>query len=297
MPEGPEIHGQALRLAAVLQDKVPIIHAPYLPALETLQGQKIVRVESWGKAFLLRFESGLTLYAHMQLYGRWTVAKAGPEPNSRRQLRLRLATPNQQALLYSATDIELLTPEQLLLHPYLRRLGPDLLDLQVASADFLGRMQDRRFQGRQLAALLLDQTFWAGPGNYLRSEILFCAGLSPELRPRDLSEQQRRDLVRAAQGLSLRSLQTKGLTNHPRQVQVQRQQGQPRRQYRHWVFNREGSPCLICGSKILKEVWSGRRLYRCCDCGGGGSLEMDFPELAVALGNSKSVSGVGELSS
>jgi formamidopyrimidine-DNA glycosylase len=34
----------------------------------------------------------------------------------------------------------------------------------------------RPFRGRSLASLLLDQSFLAGLGNYLRSEIRFCAG-------------------------------------------------------------------------------------------------------------------------
>ena len=278
MPEGPEIHAQAVRLQ-FLKGERPRLLSPFLPELESLQGKRVKEVGARGKAFLITFEGGRTLYAHMQLYGRWMFGKPGQEPKTNRQLRLSLTTANQEARLYSATQVELLTPDALKNQAYLVKLGPDLLDPGVTLEVLKARLHDKQFSGRRLANLLLEQSFWAGPGNYLRSEILFCAGLTPEMRPRDLDERQAERLVRAAQGLALRSLQTKGITNHLSLVTRAKKSGQTRRIYRHWVFNRLGRPCWICESPIRKEEWSGRRLYRCLECQGGGKLEMDFPEL------------------
>jgi endonuclease-8 len=255
------------------------LFSPYLPALEKLQGKRVKEVGAQGKAFLIHFEGGQTLYAHMQLYGRWMFGKPGHEPKTNRLLRLSLATADQEARLYSATDIEMLNAAGLKKHAYLSRLGPDLLDPGTEQADLLERLQDKLFSGRRLAALLLDQTFWAGPGNYLRSEILFCAGLSPEMRPRDLNDEQQERLARAAQGLARRSLKTKGITTPPDLVSKAKKSGQTRRWYRHWVFNRAGRPCWVCESPVRKEEWSGRRLYRCLECQGGGDWEMNFEEL------------------
>lgn len=279
MPEGPEIHGQALRLQSFLEGQRPQIvchYPPLVEALQNLEGQLLQRVQARGKAFLLTFESGLTLYAHMQLYGRWLTSKSEEAPKSNRTLRLSLRASKQTAWLYSATDIELLSPEQLQVYPYLSKLGPDLLDPTVDQPQLLRRLQDARFQRRRLATLLLDQSFWAGPGNYLRSEILFCAGLTPESRPCDLSLQQAQNLVKVSQGLALRSLQTRGITNHPDIVAQQKQAKAPRRLYRHWVFGRQGQKCWVCQFPIGKEEWGGRRLYRCCGCGGGGALALDM---------------------
>jgi endonuclease-8 len=276
VPEGPEIHLQALRLQ-FLKDQRPYLSSSYLPELEQLRGRRVNQVGARGKAFLITFEGDLTLYAHMQLYGRWSFGKPGRVDRTNRQLRLSLATESQEARLYSATDIEILgTLED---HSYLSKLGPDLLDPQVSPIHLKARLLDKRFSGRRLAGLLLDQAFWAGPGNYLRSEILFCAGLTPETRPRDLSSTQRDQLARVAQGLARRSLQSKELTNHPCLVQKAKDAGMTRRWYRHWVFNRPGRPCWVCESPIHKEEWAGRRLYRCLECGGGGRLESDFEDL------------------
>jgi endonuclease-8 len=280
MPEGPEIHGQALRLQSFLQGQRPQIACHYPPlteALKKVEGQRLIRVQARGKAFLLTFESDLTLYAHMQLYGRWLISKSPESPKSNRTLRLSLRASSHSAWLYSATDLEVLSPEQIQQHAYLSRLGPDLLDPTVDPMQLLRRLQEPRFQRRRLAALLLDQNFWAGPGNYLRSEILFCTGLSPETRPCDLSLQQAQNLVKVSQGLAKRSLQTGGITNHPDIVSQQKRAKVPRRLYRHWVFARQGQNCWLCQSPIIKEEWGGRRLYRCCGCGGGGTQSLEIP--------------------
>jgi formamidopyrimidine-DNA glycosylase len=63
--------------------------------------------------------------------------------------------------------------------PYIARLGPDVADQELEIAPVLEQVQNPKFGGRQLCHLLLDQSFLAGVGNYLRSEILFNAGLDP----------------------------------------------------------------------------------------------------------------------
>ena len=40
-------------------------------------GAVVTAVDTRGKVMLTRFDSGLTLYSHNQLYGRWYVTKPG----------------------------------------------------------------------------------------------------------------------------------------------------------------------------------------------------------------------------
>ena len=144
-------------------------------------------VEPRGKAMLIRFDNGLNIYSHNQLYGKWMVRRARSYPDTNRQLRLALHTAQKSALLYSASDIEVLPDEALGAHPFLRRIGPDVLDADVSPSQITQRLQDKAFYRRQLAILLLDQHFLCGLGNYLRSEILFDAGIYPTCRPTDCS--------------------------------------------------------------------------------------------------------------
>ena len=190
MPEGPEIRRVATRIHKVLAgreaQKVVFTQPGVAGFGPKLSGQRVEWVSSRGKALLTRFDEGLTIYSHNQLYGRWYITRRDKPPRTNRTLRLGIYTETHSALLYSASEIEVHTPESLLQQKYLARLGPDALDDRVVWQDVLRQLQDRRFSGRSLASLYLDQSFVAGIGNYLRTEILFNARVSPFDRPKDL---------------------------------------------------------------------------------------------------------------
>ena len=184
MPEGPEIRRAADSLEAAIKGK-PLTHVwfafPQLKPFESqLVGQTVTHIETRGKALLTHFSHNLTLYSHNQLYGVWRVVEADEQPQTTRVLRVRLQTADKAILLYSASDIEMLTPEQLLTHPFLQRVGPDVLDMRLTASDVKARLLSPTFRNRQFSGLLLDQAFLAGLGNYLRVEILWEVGLAPQ---------------------------------------------------------------------------------------------------------------------
>jgi endonuclease-8 len=122
------------------------------------------------------------------------------------------------------------------------------------------------FSGRSLGSLYLDQKFLAGIGNYLRSEILFDARLSPFVRPKSLGLDAIRSLSAATLNISRRSYKTKGITNRPKLVEDLKVAGWTRSKYRHAVFGREGAKCHMCDSKIAKDAIAARRIYYCGNC-------------------------------
>ena len=128
VPEGPEIRRAADRIARVLVGE-RIESAELTPErlhcfAQRLTGARVRAVDTRGKAMLTRFDNDLTLYSHNQLYGRWFVVRRGTLPRTRRSLRVALHTARHSALLYSASDIEVLTEEELREHSFLSRLGP-----------------------------------------------------------------------------------------------------------------------------------------------------------------------------
>lgn len=88
------------------------------PYQSLLIGQRVTHIATRGKALLTHFSGGLTLYSHNQLYGVWRVVDAGEQPASNRVLRVGLQTARKAILLYSASDIEMLTAEQVAHHPF-----------------------------------------------------------------------------------------------------------------------------------------------------------------------------------
>ena len=270
MPEGPEIRRAAMRIDKVLRGREAEIVDFAQPHLRrygsVLSGQQIDWVSSRGKALLTRFSNGLTLYSHNQLYGRWYIVRRDQLPATNRTLRVAIHTATQSALLYSASDIEVLTPETLPLQKYLARLGPDALDDRVHWRDILALLESPQFRRRTLAALYLDQGFVAGIGNYLRSEILFEARVNPFDRPCDLTRGQLGRLARATLDLTRQSLATAGITNKPSRVARARRAGLSRRHYRFAIFDRQGEACFGCKNPVQRLDVSGRRIYMCRTC-------------------------------
>ena len=270
MPEGPEIRREADRIGRTLRGGPAVevwfafSHLQKWSAL--LRGVEIRAVESRGKAMLIRFANGVNIYSHNQLYGRWFVKPRGDLPRTNRQLRLAVHTDGHSALLYSASEIEVLHDDELGGHPFLARLGPDVLSERVQPTDIEALLVDPQFRRRSLGALLLDQGFVSGLGNYLRSEILFVAGLDPSMRPVDLQDHQRSELAHAITEIARRAYRLAGVTNEPSDVRRLKAEGLSRREYRHFVFGRGGQPCRLCGETIVKSVHAGRRFYSCPSC-------------------------------
>ena len=270
MPEGPEIKRAADAIAkAILHQSITEIFFAFdhLKSFEdTLADATIIAVEPRGKALLTRFDNHLNIYSHNQLYGKWMVRKAHCYPKTNRQLRLAIHTPKKSALLYSASDIDVLADDDLATHPFLCRIGPDVLHPDTTVEQVAERLMAKPFYRRRLTTLLLDQHFLSGLGNYLRSEILFAAGVHPSLRPVDCTAVQIQALAEMAIALPRQSYETGGITNNLDRVADLKAQGLTRSKYRYFVFSRAFKPCYECGTAIIKDRTGGRRYYYCPTC-------------------------------
>ena len=270
MPEGPEIKRAADRIAKVIGGRIVQAVQVEMPGLAvdapSVEGKRVVRIAARGKALLIYIGESAVLYSHNQLYGRWYTTRPGSSPRTNRRLRIAIHTVNGSAWLYSASDVRVMTRETVEDLRYIKRLGPDPLEDQTSADDLLARMDDPAFSGRALGGLLLDQGFIAGIGNYLRSEILYRAGLHPRRRPRDLSETDRAKLANTTLQLTRQAYETGGVTNDLDRVDELIRDGAKRREYRHWVFSRAGRRCYECNTPIEKINMASRRLYWCATC-------------------------------
>jgi endonuclease-8 len=270
MPEGPEIRRAADRLGTVLVDRdvEEVSFAfPELRRFESaLSGERVQGIETRGKALLTHFSNDLTVYSHNQLYGVWKVVRRGRMPATRRSLRLAIHTAKHSALLYSASDISVWPRDDLDMHPFLARLGPDLFSPGLEWRAIAARLHEDAFARRALGSLYLDQSFLAGNGNYLRSEVLFCAGLHPRRRPVDLSRGERGALARETLAVAMRSYQTGGVTLTPKLASTLKRRAGRFERRRFFVFAREGSACYRCGDTVQRDSMGSRRIYWCPGC-------------------------------
>lgn len=270
MPEGPEIRRAADEIAQVLEGKITQKVSFSQPAMRRhgrrFSGHEVLEIETRGKAMLTHFDHGWTIYSHNQLYGVWAVYPLGRIAKTNRSLRLRLTTATHEALLYSASDISIWPTRDIDEHPFLARIGPDILSRSLDWRGVAERLGHPDFARRQLGALYLDQSFIAGLGNYLRAEILFDARLHPALRPADLSRGELGRLARSTLELSLRSYKTGGITNTPSRARKLAAAGATFGQRRFAVFGREALGCYQCGQAVKRQEMNSRRIYLCTTC-------------------------------
>lgn len=262
MPEGPEIRRAADLLEQAVLNKpltdVWFAFAHLVPYQSTLIGHRVTAIETRGKALLTHFSNGLTLYTHNQLYGVWRVQYQGESlQDTKRSLRVKLATTDSAILLYSASDIEIWPTQEISQHPFLQRIGPDVLDSSLQIEQVKARLLSEGFCRRQLGAMLLDQGFLAGLGNYLRAEILWQARLLPHHKPQNLDETQLDALSDACLSIARLSYATRG------QVDENYHHGAL---FRFKVFAREGKSCERCGQVVVKTMQSSRPFFYCPGC-------------------------------
>ena len=268
MPEGPETHRMADRIHKALIGKeilkFKFQHESVLE-LNHLEKISIIDVLSIGKAVVIRLGNGLSIISHNQLYGKWTFNRPKTIIKSNRQLRIEFLTKSIAVRLWSATDIKLFSTKNEPNHPYIKKIGPDVLDETTSIECIIQTLKGKAFN-RSLSSVLLDQSVISGLGNYLRSEILFFASLIHTQKVSNLSQHQLIELAKHIKEVSVRAYLQKGKTIDLNYFEKEFGNKENFRRVRHMVFSREGLPCFICGNLILKQIVSARRIFLCPCC-------------------------------
>ncbi len=215
---------------------------------------------------LIRFENDWSMYSHNELYERWTVNLNTKRVKSARARRVVLKTKKHAVRLWSATDIDLIPTSEEDEHPFLKKIGPDVLNESCSFELIEERLTSKNFHKKKASTLMLDQTFFAGLGNYLRSEILFDAKIHPDDRPYDLDKTEITEWANSIKNISHLAYKTGGFTVSKSLADKNKANGESKRSYRHAVFMRNKYECLDCKSRIERKWYGKRKLDYCPSC-------------------------------
>ena len=260
---------------------------------DVLDGRKLLRVMAVGKHLGYDFGKDRILHVHLGLQGDFTEG-SGPLPAVRGALRLRMwnAQAVKQAPVpgeskrhawYSEDDgtghiageqvawVELRGPMDCTVYTQaqwdklLDRLGPDPLNGDKPDKTFAKIAKSKK----PIAALLMEQDVFAGIGNIFRAELLFRARQSPFTLGKDVPIEVLKKLWKDAgplmrAGMVDRRIVTTLPKDRPHKT------GQALKEEAHYVYRRQGKPCWICGTKVMKmEGFAGRNLFWCPVCQAG----------------------------
>lgn len=272
MPEGPETQRQVDDLSSVLVGKkltqVYFYHSQPDEFRGRLSKSRVQSIIPYGKAIVINFKNKLSIYSHNNLYGKWKVLShgEGQSKNPIGSLRLSLSTDKVHACLFSATDIEVVPTDKIHEHPYIQDLGPNCLDKGITWKEIRALLKKPKYQKRKIKSLLLDQKFVAGIGNYLRNEILFNAGIRPELKVYEIAANSLDELAKAILIIPKRSYVQSGFTRKKSEYEKQLEGHAEPSKLRFYVYGRMDLPCHVCGTKIKRIDSPNQPMYFCPNC-------------------------------
>jgi formamidopyrimidine-DNA glycosylase len=227
-----------------------------------LRNTLITGVGRRGKYILFELESGRMLVTHLRMTGKFvslTTDESLPPyahvvfylDDERRLVFCDMRQFGRMRLITSAQRL----PKEL------NTLAPEPLSDEFTEEYFLETLSRSR---RSLKQLLLDQTRVLGLGNIYAVEALFLAGVNPMRLSNKLSKPRARKLYQAIRQVLHEAIEA-GST-----LQINIADGNGSyfgASERFWrVYEREGEPCVNCGSKIKRIVHGGRSTYYCPRC-------------------------------
>jgi formamidopyrimidine-DNA glycosylase len=120
---------------------------------------------------------------------------------------------------------------------------------------------------RSVAALLMDQSVVAGIGNVYRAELLYRAGLDPQVPGTALSRRTVKSLWDDMVELLWHGVQEGRINTlvpaHDPTARVDPRSGIAEGVY---VYRRHGQSCRVCGKPVQVSELEGRNLYWCPRC-------------------------------
>ncbi len=234
---------------------------------EQIRGQQVREVSRRGKFLTLEL-STLHLLIHLRMSGDLSVKEGKMTPEKHDRLILTLTPTGGDPVSHAGGKR---APGRLVFNDTRKfgrvwltkkvedvtgRLGPEPLNSDFTPQWLYIALHQRH---RQLKPLLLDQTFLAGLGNIYTDEALHKSKLHPLLLSDSVTPRQAGKLHAAIQTILKEAIRRNGAS-----FDWVYRGGEFQNHFR--VYGREGKPCPVCGTTILKLVVGQRGTHICPNC-------------------------------
>lgn len=263
MPELPEVEtiartirpallGAEIRDAETLWARTVALPSPR-KFREQIRGQKILGVGRRAK-FLDVQLSDYHLFVHLRMSGDLYIKEKDAAPETHDRLRLFLSSDK----ILTFNDTRKFGRVWLTDDPasVIGDLGPEPLSDAFTPAWLYENLRKRH---RQLKPLLLDQKFLAGLGNIYTDEALHAARLHPQAASDSVGRAQAERLHDA-----IRATLNEGIRRNGASIDWVYRGGEFQNYFR--VYDRDGKPCPVCGTRIERLVVGQRGTHVCPKC-------------------------------
>lgn len=272
MPELPEaetiVRDLRARIPGGVVARVVVTHADVLHSGLTpvtlgrqLRGRTVTGVSRRGKNVVIEFDAGLRLIINLGMTGRVVTSDAA-RAGELRHVAVSLHLRDGRAILYDDArrfgDLDLRDETGWSARD--AELGVEPLS-DAFTADLLHALT--RTSITPIRNWLLDQRRIAGVGNIYAIEALFRAGVRPTRRARTLKRRETAALRDVLRDVLQESIDARGTTISD----YRDASGEPGLFVRRLrVYDREGEPCVTCGTAVKRVVLSNRSAFYCPSC-------------------------------
>ncbi|MDX2039620.1 MAG: bifunctional DNA-formamidopyrimidine glycosylase/DNA-(apurinic or apyrimidinic site) lyase [Acidobacteriota bacterium] len=274
MPELPEVEMVARHLRGLIAGrtiaKAQLLRAKLAPEntprqfAACLKGARVEEVTRRGKHILAHLSNGRTWITHLRMTGRFVHVDADEAPPPHTHAALWLD--NGRKLLFADQRhfgmMLVVKTSELDSVSHLSKLAPEPFDAAF-NAEYLHETLQRSKQAIKL--FLLDQTKVVGLGNIYAAEALHRAKINPQLSANKLSRSRAETLHAEIVAVLSEAIEAGStLETDPREVYGRYGDGVYEDSWQ--VYEREGQPCLTCGTAIQRLAQGGRSTYFCPRC-------------------------------
>ena len=279
MPELPEVETVRRGLAPAMEGRSilaldvnrPDLRYPFPPSFaKRVAGMKVERLGRRAKFLHAELSSGEMLIMHLGMSGRFTVtggdvtAYASEDNSDPKHDHVVFHMEGGITITYNDPRrfgfMELWPVAQWQAYPRLIEMGPEPL-----TNGFSAAYLDEALAGKAapIKAALLDQKVIAGLGNIYVCEALHRAHISPRRKSSSIPGDRAARLAPVINEVIREAIEAGGSTLKDF---ASTDGALGYFQHRFQVYDREGEPCMACGTEIKRITQSGRSTFYCGKC-------------------------------
>lgn len=276
MVEGHSVHRIASRFRQQLVGRRFAASSPngrFSEGSRAIDGMVMSNIEAVGKNLFAFFsppkrasalppadhwDDSVVVHVHFGMSGAWSVHDIGEEPETKSTTRLRLVEQQEPDLEHKlVTHLSAMTCTHGGWELYTEKrkaLGHDPLRADANPDELYQKVAKSK---KYIGQLIMDQSYFAGPGNIYRAEILFLAGIHPETPGNVLDKASFERVWEASVGLLSRGYDTGSILT----VDANIDPDVAARRERRYVYNR--SHCARCSGPVRSWDMARRTCYAC----------------------------------
>ncbi len=272
MPELPEVEiitqGLRAKLTGLKIENIYILRSGILEQTSPEQfkkhllNQHITQIRRRGKYILMYFSNNFILSTHLRMTGCYLISRNNIASPKNPYIRLYFDLSHNIRLQYqdkrALGKIRLYSNEAEI--TIFKNLGVEPFGKEFTLNYLISKLQKCN---QQIKPFLLNQKIIAGIGNIYACEILFCAGISPLKKGRQLSLEQIKRLYKTIPQILSKAISNQG-THISDYVDPEGKPGNFSKLLK--VYNREKEECFTCGRTIKRIIQQQRSSFYCPTC-------------------------------